>query len=233
MTRYLKVLTLTALAAIASGAIAVQAASAAVEHSFTSEVEKTRLTGTSVGENIFSLTASPIKWGCESTTFSGTVTGTKVDQISIHPEFSGCQWNGAEATTITEGCNYVLDSDTTTSSHFPSQEHAAVSVQCEAGKYIGVNISGCTLKISNGSGENQSLHGTTYQTSGSGAGADIKINWTLRTMHYTATGAYCALLGISTGTYSVGDFDGVTTLKGYEDKGGEEGAQVGIGLSTP
>lgn len=232
MTRYLKVLVLMVLAAITSGAMAAQA-SAVVEHSFTSSANSTVLTGTNINENVFSLTSSPIEWGCESTTFSGTVSEAKVDQIAIHPEFAGCQWNGAEATTVTEGCNYVLDSDTTTSSEFPSQEHASVSVQCEAGKYIGVSISGCVLKISNGSGENQSLHGTRYEVSGSGSSADIKINWTVRTMHFTATGSWCALLGISTGTYNGGDFDGTTTLKGYEDNGGSEGAQVGLGLSTP
>lgn len=236
MSRKLKVLGLALVAVFAMSALAASGASAAVEHTFTSTTSPTGLTGAQVGEHSFTAQGKTIK--CTSATFTGTVTGTTADKVSVYPEYTGCKFNGIEATVSTLNCEYTFDSDTTESADFPAgEEHAPVEITCSNGP-ITISVGGlCTISIGA-----QTVHGVSYVAEGSGSTADMLVKATVKTITNTVSGGLCFLAGIETGTRSDGEYVGNTTVKGYVDNGNtssggktsfSEGSQVGIGLTTP
>jgi hypothetical protein len=235
MIRNLKTLGLAMLALCAFGAVAAQAASA---HQFTSESGATILTGAQVGEHVFTAEGNEVR--CTTATFSGTQLGTESDQITIHPEYGKgldekgepgkCRFSALTATVTTTGCNYVFDSDTTQNPDAAlGVEDAPVSIECETGKAINIAMSGCTIAVG-GAPNNQGLHGVTFANDGTGSTKDVTVNATASTIHYSASGFGCGLAGIKTGTHTDGTYTGLTTVKGYVDVNGVEGAQTGISV---
>ena len=264
MTRNLKALGLALVAAMALSAIGAQGASAVVEHSFRSDsaTGSTILTGsieTSTKDKFFpSAGSTPIE--CSVGTFSGTVSENPADTVTVHPKYSSCKLGNATAHVTTEGCNYIFDSDTTqATSHSTSSEHAAVSIECESTHEITVTVTGiCVLHFtdeSSSSPVNQSLHGVRYTNLDGSSAADAKhssksaitVTSTVRTIHYTATaGSFCGLGGISAGTHTTGEYEGVSSVTGYEHSANtvvtgsttsgttwHHSTQVNISISTP
>ena len=225
MNRNIKAFGLALVAAMTLGAFAAQGASAVVEHSFNSAVESTVLTGQTESDsnaegksrNVFTTTAG-LTVECYST-FEGTQTGKTLDQVTVHLKTT-CTGGSA---VHTNGCNYVFDSDTTTStSHFSATaEHAAVSIECEPSHWIEATRPGCNITIGDESSSapvNQSLHGVKFTNVTHSSKSALTVNATIRTIHYVATaGSFCGLAGHPAGTYTNGKFDGVFEVTGYED----------------
>ena len=252
MTRnHLKAFGLALVAAMALGAIGAQGASAVVEHSFRSALNETVLTGqtesykNSENKSIEVFTATPnLTVECYGT-YEKTVVGETVDQITVHPKYVNCR---NEVIVDTDGCNYIFDSDTTTSPHSASSEHAAVSLECEDEHWIEITRPGCWITFdddSSGSPVNQSLHGVTYQNVTDSSKHAITVTATVRTIHYEVTpSSFCGLVGHPAGTYTSGKLDAKVEVTGYKEStlvSGDtthgrvwsHGAQTDITISTP
>jgi hypothetical protein len=244
MTRNLRAFGLALIAAVALGAIGAQAASAVTEHSFRAGDESMVLTGQTKNVDVLALTPG-LTVECTAT-FEGTNVGTIQDTLTVHPTYSGC---AGSVTVHTDGCNFILDTETTTSAHSGGGEHAPVSLECEAGHAIEVTRPGCNLAFpdeSSSSPTNQSLHGVRYTNlsnhSGKNAGT---VTATVKTIHYVVTsGSFCGLAGHQAGTYSSGIYNGGSTVTGYahgtvvsgsatEGRTWSHGAQIDISISSP
>ena len=241
MTLNLKAFGLALVAALAIGAIGAQAASAAVNHSFNSDVESTVLTGhnedsgSSSSPHVFSAGATEVK--CTTATFEGTNVGKERDTVTVHPKYSSCKFSGNNAATVdTGGCNYVFDSDTTEDAvHSPSEEHASVTLECESAHSenphrIEITTGLCNLSFETTHASsvvvNHELQGATYTNLDKESGADeshsgkssITVDATVNTIKFTATaGSFCGLGGLPAGTHSNGEYTGTATVTGYED----------------
>jgi hypothetical protein len=254
MTRNLKAFGLALVAAMALGAIGAQGASAVVEHSFRSGAQNTVLTGanesytTGSSKDVFSATAG-LTVSCDGT-FEGTNVGTTRDTVTVHPKYHNCSSSlGGSPTVHTNGCNYIFDSDTTQATgHSASSEHAAVSLECEAGHVIEITAPGCNFAFAekhSATSVNQSLHGVRYNEVTHSSKKSITVIATVKTIAFNATsGSLCGLAGHAAGTYTTGTYDGKETVTGYTDstvvsgsttagRVWSHGAQVDINLSTP
>lgn len=247
MFRNLKAFSLVLAAAATLGAMGAQGASATAEHSFAAEDGPVVFTGhNESGQNtVWSFNGAAIE--CATATLEATASQILTDMMTLHPKYSSCTALGTGATVNTDGCNYILDSDTTTHLHSVSDnEDAAVRLECEASHHVTLVVPGCTLRVDDEHASvpvNQSLHGVTYAPISSSSRDSFTLTWTLSTVHYTAMNSVCALYGIPKGTRTDGTVTGKTTLTGYEDstvlsgsttagRTWSHGAQVGIGFST-
>lgn len=262
MIRNLKTLGLALVAVLAFGAIAASGASAAVEHTFNSELEKTVLTGDNDGLGALNLSVTnkggtKLTVSCTTASFAGDQTGKTADGITLHPTFGkantkgeagSCKLGGIGATVTTTGCNFTFDSDT--SANGLGGEDATTSVECEAGKSIKSTAAGCTVSIASESGGkpvNQNLHGISYTNEGAGESRTVKVTSAVKGIHWTASGVFCSLVGLGNGeTGTNGEFSGTVSTKGFEyiegpfvpEGGGDkdaykEGKQRGIFMTTP
>jgi hypothetical protein len=242
MTRNLKSFGLALVAAVALGAIGAHAASAVVEHSFRSDAEETvataRTESYSNAENkskdVFTLTPG-LTVECYGT-YEGKVVGKVVDQVTVHPKYSSCGGGPVH----TNGCNLVFDSDTTQASgHSTSSEHAAATLECEAGHVIEITSSGCHIAVGP-----QTVHGSRYTYVTHSGKSSLTGAITFRTITYTATsGSFCGLAGHAAGVYTNGSIDGKAEATGYvagtatgSTTAGTtwtHGEQTNISISTP
>ena len=240
MTRNLKAFGLALVAAMALGAIGAQGASASIDHEFESDAvnKKTVLTGSMEPstKDVFSATAG-LDVTCSVGTFSGTIEGNTVDQVTVHPKYSSCESSLGGLSVDTAGCNYVFDSDTTEdATHSAGTEHASVTLECESAHSasphkIRITAPGCTITFeTTHAGSvvvNHSLHGVTYTNLDSDGHAGhesensksaITVTSTVKTIKYTAeAGSFCGLAGHPAGTYNNGTYSGKATVTGYED----------------
>lgn len=255
MSRNLNAFGLALVAAMALGAIGAQGASAVVAHSFRSDVEDTVLTAAAEGKEKLTLTAG-VFVECSDVTFEGTNVGTLRDTLTVHPTYASCNLSGgaeSNVTVHTGGCNFELDSDTTTNTH-PSGDHASVSLACTSSHSasphkIEITAPGCNIAFETTHAGNvlvnHSLHGLRYTNlsnhSGKNAGT---VTATVRTISYTVTsGSFCGLIGHGAGTYSNASYDGKSTVTGYQAGTGtgsatngftwHHGAQINITVSSP
>jgi hypothetical protein len=246
MARNLKALGLVLAAALALGAIGAQGASAVVEHSFRSSTNTTVLTGQNEGTLVLEVT-SGLAFECSAATFEGTVIGATRDTVTVHPKYSSCVTGLGNITVDSNGCNYIFDSETTTSAHSGSGEHASVSIECEAGHHFLLTAPGCNATFGSTHSSvavNQSLHGVRYTQVTHSSKQSVTVNVTVGTTHYTMlSGSLCGLAGHPAGTYTNGVTTGNVTVTGYQDgsvvsgttttgRTWSHGAQVDISLST-
>jgi hypothetical protein len=254
MTRNLKAFGLALVAAMVLGTLGAQGASAVVEHSFRSGAEKFVLTGanesyTTGNSREKATLTSGLTIECDAT-YEGTNVGTTRDTVTIHPTYHNCTSSFGGGTTLsTNGCNYILDTDTTQLvGHSSSSEHAAVSLECEDSHLIEVLAPGCTIAYNDnhsGTPVNQSLHGVRYTEVTHSSKAAGTVTQTVRTIKYNVTaGSLCGLAGHPAGTYSNASYDGKSTVTGYVDSTvvsgsttngtvWSHGAQTDIHVSTP
>lgn len=252
MARNIRKLGLVLIAVFALGAVAAQAASAATEHTFNSEIGNTVLTAdnSGLGEHVLSVTTkggTKLSVSCTTVLFSGNQVTKTADEINLHPTFGkknakgeagSCKLAGITVTVTTTGCNFTFDSDTS-----GTPENATTSIVCEAGKVITSTAAGCTISI----GSQGPLHGVSYTGEGSGASRTIKVAASVKGIAWSAKGALCGLIGLGNGeTGTNGEYTGTALTKGFEfiegpfiPEGGtdkdayKEGPQAGVFLTTP
>jgi hypothetical protein len=236
----LKALGAALIAVLVFGAVAASAASAegtdvGTDH-FTSEKEKTIITGEQVGpesDNAWGIKAvSSLGISCKKATYRGTTASVGVTAMTLVPTYSECSSNLGAATVTNDRCAYLLTG--TTDKHGPltpgdsgETTHATVDLDCDheevGGKLGSIRIltGGCELIFQSthpkGTTVNQNLLGATYTNEGSGTTRDIKVDLTLDKVHYTSNDAFaCTIIGIP----PTGNDAFVTTtmtIKGFED----------------
>jgi hypothetical protein len=250
----IKVLGLALLAVFAFGVVGVSAASGETLDHFTSEKEKTVLTGEQVGtevDNFFGIKkVSGWRVTCKKVTYTGTTASVGVTAVSVVPTYKEClDFVDAAATVTNDRCAFVLTGTTDKFINTDGKEEgqeATVHLECDhnevGGKLGSIRIlaSGCEIIFQSthpkGTTVNQNLLGVTYTNEGSGTTRDIKIDATIDKIHYTTNDAFaCTLAGIPT-TGTDGFLTTTVTVKGFEDLGGTttfgdeiaDGKQVGI-----
>jgi hypothetical protein len=247
MTRNLKALGLALLAAMAIGAIAAQASSAATEHSFRLGANETVLTGKTesygnanhLSQEVLTATAG-LTVDCYGT-YEGLQVGQTLDEVTVHPKYTTCTPDGT--TVDTNGCNFVFESNTDVSSgHFSAEEHATTRIECSEGHTaIEMTRPGCNIVF-----HPQTVRGIRYTQLASHSGKHaFTVTATLRTITYTVTaGSFCGLAGHGAGTYHNGQTNAKFEVTGFQRSGNPSGtttlgttwthgAQVDLTLSTP
>jgi hypothetical protein len=241
MTTDLKAFGLALVAALALGAAAAPAASA-TNHTFTSTSANglTDLTGHSENPT-FHVAGS---FGCETGTYTGTVEGNDVNEITAHPVYEGnCHVGSLEANVTTDGCDYRLLAETDVNGH------ADAYLECTDGHQIEIHLPeiGVTLNIP----EQGPLTGVHYDNLNTDTeevfnyeeGAELTVTWTIENqIEYNCSGALCFLVeGGGEGTE--GSYTDDVTVTGWEDTGnfsqdgethewsGTHGDQVHISVS--
>jgi hypothetical protein len=227
MTRNLKVLGLALVAALAMSAVAASAASA-VQHTVVTTANPTYFTGNQATQNIFSTPAGEVK--CNTTLFTGSITGTSNSSVETTPTYSGCEHSLVGAAPVkNEGCKYLLTGNTTEAGH---EGHGVVHVVCGAGKHITIELSGvfglvnCNLTIGS---QTPTKGGVNYTQQGSGTTHDILVTATVEEIAYTKVpksgGSGCGLVG---GNGHDGKYFGSVTVKGFSNSGHTTHAPITI-----
>jgi hypothetical protein len=188
--------------ALAIGAVGPAGASAFDQFHFETGFT-TELKGEQVNTNQFEfLGYEPVK--CSTTKLTGSNFGSTVNQVTVHPEYSGCTAFGFASTDVkTTGCNYILEGA------------SSPVIECESGKKIEITptvfgSSVCTLTIGA-----QTLLGTVdYENQGKESSRDIRLNFTDTTFLYSE-----GACGVKS---PLGHYTGQITLKALK------GSQVGF-----
>jgi hypothetical protein len=110
--KYARLLGVAVVAAMALTAfVGAASASAAKFHSTVSNVA---VSGSQVGEHVF--TTQGQKVTCKTATFTGNAEGTESEIQKVHPEYGTCTAFGFEAKVNTAGCMYKFNANTTLAS---------------------------------------------------------------------------------------------------------------------
>lgn len=213
MNRKLKALGLALLAVFAMSAVAASGASAAQFHA---EQEPVILTSDNDTAHVFTYGLGSVT--CTTTTFDTTVATKTTSSITVTPVYGGCEFLEEPAEVKVNSCDYTFTADTT-------GEHAPVTVTCGA-KPIEVvvpTLGNCTLTV----GSQTTTNGVRYTNGGSGTTRDVTVDVTAKvavTRDNPGNNFLCGLLSAS----GTGEYKGSTTLTGFADNGGTEGARIGI-----
>jgi hypothetical protein len=136
MIRNLKVLGLALVALCMTSAFMASSASAAGEK-FRSASEKTVLTGATEAGSVEEFKATGVTIKCQGK-FESTGSAKELVTLTVSPTYTGCN-NGTTVTT--NHCAYNFAAETTGTD-------AAVSIECETGEVIKVDIKGvCILSF--------------------------------------------------------------------------------------
>lgn len=219
MTRNLKVLGLSLVAAFAMSAVA--ASSAWATFPFTSPEGAVDLTGSQTTQNIFKTAAGEVK--CSIANFSGTNTLTSSSEQTITPSYEGCEAFGEEADVKLNGCDYLFT--TPTSKVGDVYSGPPPHVICPGAAQIEITVTAlgssiCTVTVEPQTPTSGSVD---YTNEGTGTTRDIKVTSTVEGIHYTVDypGIEGALCGTSKNlkgekiTHTDGKYTGAVTLKGY------------------
>lgn len=219
MAPNLKSLGLAFLTALAVVVFAAPAAVANFKDTFTAGQENTVITAH--GEN-HKFYAQKLTVVCKTATFAGKQSKKVATEITVHPNYSECVLSGTstEVTVTTKGCNFILYSERTTNPVNPSELDAAIGTECEINHSIIVAGVGCAVYI----GGNQVMHGVTYDHTS--VKNKVVSKATASLIHYVAIGAFCALVGVETGTQLYGYYEGTSLVEGYEYLGIVEGSET-------
>ncbi|HEX8754179.1 MAG TPA: hypothetical protein VF731_12265 [Solirubrobacterales bacterium] len=228
-------------AAIAIAAVAAPGAAAEVQHSFTSEVEPTELTG-SGGVHEWKLGSATMK--CAHVGLTGVLPNKTSDQMSLTPEFKECKLSGAfgsaPVTVTNTGCKTTFDSDTTPDPNTTKKEDAVVSLDCGHANVLSfaavIEGEGVYFHFFDTHPEgvpvNQELHGASYEVIGEGlSGFGLSISMHVFGLQFLCTGARCEEFGLVEGTNKGGTTIGGYQVFGYADAKHEQ--KVNLGLSSP
>lgn len=213
-------------AMLALGAIAATSASAQGQDHFVSDSgnEKTVLTGEATPGGLFQIHGvEGLFVECGHTTYSGTVVGSQVNQVTVVPTYAECEASTGEATVDIDECAFILYGETTkhprhqSTGGGPEETHAPVEVECAEGGGIRITSPGCELRIL--AHEQGKLHGVTYdnisnhQETGKSA---IEVDFTIDGIKFTSSGFVCELGGIPHEAEAA-SLTGETIVTGYED----------------
>lgn len=139
------------VAAMAVMAVTASAASAA---EYTAAAYPVTVTGSQVGQHVFSVDGSEVK--CSSATFSSANNTEATSELTIHATYSGCTAFGLVGATVDmKSCHYVFKTPS------GSPLTSAVKVVCN-GQPIEINVStilgSCEVRV----GEQEPAGGNTY-----------------------------------------------------------------------
>jgi hypothetical protein len=234
MTRKLKVLGLALVAVLAMSAMMASAAQA-VEHTFESSSvnEKTILTGSNTGKEVFTVGLGEAEVSCTSSIFEGTVEGNKVKEVTVTPTYgkttkpSGCEdaVSKSEAIVHTNHCAYILHNVTDANGDAP------VSIECSGTPKEEITVTlpalGVTIHVPEQTPAG-GVHYTNLKEHGPGKKEAVTVKSTVSGIHYRCTGSevFCFFLNGVDGTYK-----GDTDVTGYEDKSAS--ALSGTEKTTP
>ncbi|HKO37402.1 MAG TPA: hypothetical protein VJU14_03440 [Solirubrobacterales bacterium] len=136
MIRKLKIMIAALVAALALGAAATATASAAYFHS---EVVPTKISGVSTSAHVFS--NATVNVTCQQASFQGVMTALTHEELTLVPEYSGCDMKVTGgvttlgATVNLNGCDYRI---------FSYGRH---EIACPPGKAMEFSIAGCTVTV--------------------------------------------------------------------------------------
>jgi hypothetical protein len=176
-------------------------ASAAFAGDFHSEKTDTTLTGSQIGEDVFTVNAGTVR--CTEATYSGTssTTSTTETTTKLTPKYSGCTAFGFVSTTIdVNGCQYEFSGDNTNVN----------IVNCSTG--IVVTAFNCWVTVKN----QNNLNNITYRNSpGEGTSRDYEASFNLNGITYTQ--ASKSFPGCLNGTFTSGTYQAITTVRGTKE----------------
>lgn len=215
MTRNLKVLGLALAAMFAMSAFVANAASAA---NFHSDSASTIITGTQTGNHVFDAAGNSIS--CKKASFKGTQGTSTASAIRVTASYSECTFFGVPVAVNMNGCEYeFLATGTVNIVSIPGKNCATEPITFRA-SFFGLS---CDVKIGAQSGlEKATYDGTTTVAS---PPSDIVVTPAVTGIAYTAEGGGCSETGsLKNGNYTTGP----TTVQGFVDNAGTEGAQTPI-----
>lgn len=167
MSRNLKVLGLTLVAALAMSAVVASAASATA-FNFKAEKVPTLLTGKQhAGNDVFVTDAGKVE--CNEATYVGEQKTTPTTEVTVTPTYTGCTAFGFVNVPIdVNGCSYKFTAKTIEAGNFEGE----VDILCPAGKSIEVTAPGCTVTV----GAQNNLKKITYTNLGAGATREVTVD---------------------------------------------------------
>jgi hypothetical protein len=205
MNRKIKALGLALVAALAMSAVAASASQA----EFHSSAAHTILSGSQVGNHVFTVGGGFGAIECETANFSGSSTKvTEADQ-TITPEYKGC-FDSFERTVHVNmgGAQYTFTSPAATTGN--ANVHVVggpitISVTSGAGATI------CTVTI-----KEQTNNNIVYHNLGGTNGVTVTTN--TNNVKATTSGGFLNC-GVSNGEHTGGTYTGHTTMKGVNTAG--------------
>jgi hypothetical protein len=216
MTRKLRTVGLTLIAAFAISAIGASAAQATQFHT-KGGVYPATVTGVHLTNQVFKFhveTGKNNELICKKASFSGTL-GKASGALTIHPIYEECTFSGINATVNTEKCNYIFNSGAKIN---PDEYAGTLDIECEPNQFINVVTTTCEIHITpqNGLKEIVLIDST--------AAGNILTEFNLTAFAYSITkdGVNCPLTGVENRV------DGSTT----KGTGAKFSATVG-GIATP
>ncbi|HEX2097323.1 MAG TPA: hypothetical protein VHF50_08150 [Solirubrobacterales bacterium] len=215
MTRYLKVLGLALVAALAMSVTAASSASA-TNFKFHSEGTSTVLTGSQHAQNdVFTTDGGTVS--CSNATYSGTQSGATVESVEVTPTYSGCTAFGFINVPIhVNGCKYKFGTSTT-------NYQGAVHVVCGS-KPIEITAPGCTVTV----GTQTPDGNATYTNVGSGTTREVTVDVNLSGIDYTEHDTFEGGCEGPTGTLKTnGTYKGAALVTGETSKKAHLGIWVG------
>jgi hypothetical protein len=211
MLTKLKIIGLTAIAALAVSAVA--AATAQANPQFHVEEAPATITSWQTTQQVFTTAAGAI--ACTSISSTGSRSVLTTTTQSLLPTYDGCTTFGFIGAPIhVNACEYVfsLTSDTT------APYDANIAVACPAGKMIEVTGAfGCVLTV----GPQTGLTGVSISNNGSKTTRDLNVSLNVTGITYTTAGC-----SSPDGTYTNGVLHGGATVTADKSAGGQQGLWV-------
>lgn len=184
-----------------------------IPQEFRSEASHTTVTGvqTTASKTTFGILLGSVE--CSGLILDGTMSASKIAEITVKPTYTGCAGSGREVTTHTHGCAYVMTGAEDGLS-------GLVHIECPEGKAIETTIDkfpeGCTLTI----GAQTAGGVVDYKEEGSGSGRDLLLSWTLEGLAYERDGCEVG------GKGNNGTMSGSITLSGEDTSGNPKGIWI-------
>ena len=198
------------LAALAMSVMSVMSAPAITSGHFTSDVHTTKLdvtTATGTAHNL-QFTAVGTTVECHDITYSGHITGTTSQHITIVPVYNNCTTSSGGAATFTmNGCSYTLTPRT-------PPGHATFHFDCPVGVKTEWHTPSGTITFSP---QTPTTNGVTYDTITANNKHALTLNATVEGIHYECHGA-CAIFGTSGTTAKL---TGSATIEGTDPVTGQ------------
>jgi hypothetical protein len=187
-----------ALAAIALVAVFASAAHAST---FTAEKYPATISGTQVGEHVFSI-ENNLNVKCQNATFSGTLSAASSTQ-TINPTYSNCVAFGFLNSTVNfNGCDYLFHAGEEVA---VDKHKGTVDIVCPVGKSIVISAGTCEVQIGGQAGLGASnIENNTKPLDLTAAGSLTGVKYTK-----TKDGFGCPFAGL--GTKTDGGYAGTAT----------------------
>jgi hypothetical protein len=212
--------TLGIATAMALALIAVAGASMASANNFKASVEPENWGGSLSGKN-HTLTledsfGNSEQTACSSVAFSGQTTKKTSSDLTVTPQLGGCTYLGGSVSWAINGCKYRFHPGAG-----PALVGSVDIVGCE--KPMSLVIGGCVKEIGNQNGIG------TVEYKNVGAGSSVTMIAHLTGIKFTVSGC----IGISSGTFYKGAYNGEWTVKGATLGGAPASVEVESTSAAP